>query len=586
MKQWFTRWFNNQKLRVKFFFILLLALSLAFIGTLATSRMTDHAYNDALYERTVQLLTLFSQNVQSELDNVAESSFSIIADNVLQNSLTQLRIQKFASQKWISAQKDANNRLMNISLLHSDIVSIRLRALDGNNTEFYRIMPGAPIPSQFLDDHAAAARAAGGREIWISDENYPGTIFLVRDVREIADLTLNSIGMLAMRVNMDRLVSRCSNTLSNMGMPLLCTIDLKGTRVYASQEKMMTLNFEEKNFALHKTDDGTLFCVRYSPPNSKWVYIAALPYDDIMQSIRWSSGLSMAIAIGALALALTLGALLMTSILRHFQRLLIKYDAYAHGTLTLPAQPDPYENRQDEIGELHRHFDQMAMEHQQMIDEIYVKQQLLLEAQLRQLRAQIQPHFLYNTLESIYCLAEKGGDKRIATMTAALGRMLRATLKDKRDIITLAEDMEIAQEYLNIQLIRYGDQLQANFDIGEEFLSASIPAMTLQPLVENAVRHGAEEMLEPCEIRIFCTQKNEYIDLTVEDNGPGMEEDTLEKLERGEIKPEGLGIGLSNIHQRLRLAFKDESCGLRIQRKAEKTRVIVRILAQGGKKND
>ena len=220
-----------------------------------------------------------------------------------------------------------------------------------------------------------------------------------------------------------------------------------------------------------------------------------------------------------------------------------------------------------------------------MIEEIYVKQQLLLEAQLRQLRAQIQPHFLYNTLESIYCLAEKGGDERIATMTAALGRMLRAALQDKRDIIPIGDDMKIAQEYLSIQLIRYGDQLRADFEIEEEFLSALIPAMTIQPLVENAVRHGAEEMLELCHIRVFCRRQGAYIDLTVEDNGPGMAEDTLEKLERGELRPEGLGIGLNNIHKRLRLAFRDEGCGLRIRREAGRTQVIVRIAGEE-KKDD
>ncbi len=575
----FGKWFSNLKLQRKFFAILLLALLLVFFGTLSISRITNRAYNDALYARTAQLLTLFSQNIQAELDNAVASSFSILADNVLQDALTRLRLEPMGTEEWIEARRTASERLMNISLLCNDITTIRLRSLDG--TIFTRSISGAQIPLSLFYEQEKAAKAAHGREIWIPDPEASGALFLVRDVREIADLSLNSIAMLAMRVDMEKIVDRCCKVLSDMGMPLLCAIDLRGTRVYATQDNILDLDMGNRDFVLHNAGEETLFCVRYDMKGSEWTYIAALPYDEIMQSIRWSSGLSTAIAVAALALALGLGSLLTASILKHVKRLLNKYDAFAHDRWKPTPGEDPYQLRQDEIGELHRQFDHMAAEHQRMIEEIYVKQQLLLEAQLRQLRAQIQPHFLYNTLESIYCLAEQGGHAQIATMTAALGRMLRATLKDTRDLIPLSEDMRIAQEYLNIQLIRYGEQLQAEFRIEEEFLSVRIPAMTLQPLVENAVRHGAEEMLETCRIRLYCRREGRYVDLTIEDNGPGMAEDILEKLKSGEIQPEGLGIGLSNIHKRLRLAFRDEECGLRIRREDGTTRVTVRILGEG-----
>ena len=92
----FGKWFSNLKLQRKFFAILLLALLLVFFGTLSISRITNRAYNDALYARTAQLLTLFSQNIQAELDNAVASSFSILADNVLQDALTRLRLNLWA----------------------------------------------------------------------------------------------------------------------------------------------------------------------------------------------------------------------------------------------------------------------------------------------------------------------------------------------------------------------------------------------------------------------------------------------------------------------------------------------------------
>ena len=236
-----------------------------------------------------------------------------------------------------------------------------------------------------------------------------GRAVLVRDVREIADLSLNSIAMLAMRVDMEKIVDRCCKVLSDMGMPLLCAIDLRGTRVYATQDNILDLDMGNRDFVLHNAGEETLFCVRYDMKGSEWTYIAALPYDEINaihplvvrpvhSHCRGRFGAGAGAGFAAHGVDLKARKALTEQIRRLCPR-------------SLEATPgeDPYQLRQDEIGELHRQFDHMAAEHQRMIEEIYVKQQLLLEAQLRQLRAQIQPHFLYNTLESIYCLAEQGG---------------------------------------------------------------------------------------------------------------------------------------------------------------------------------
>ena len=575
MKNAIITWFRNQKLQIKFSIILLFALLLMFLGMLGTSTMTNQAYNDALYERTVQLLTLFAQNVQEELEGIGDFSFSIIADNVIQDGLTQMRKSKVGSQEWIAARKNVSSRLLNISLTHNDIVSLRLRTADERGTEFKQTKPGDVIPSQLFETQREAALASLGRELWVSDEAVEGTLFLMRDIREVADLTLESIGLLVLQVDMERIITRCCETLSAMNMPLTCAIDLNDVCVYTNQQEIVDLRMDGQNFLLLEGAEETLFCVRYTPSGSPWTYTAAMPYDNIIKSIRYSSGIGIGIAISVLAIVLLLGSRLISSILKHFKVLLAKYDSFASGQLVLPTEPNPYLDRKDEIGELHQRFDQMALEHQRMIDEIYIKHQLLLEAQLQQLRGQIHPHFLYNTLESIYCLAVKANTPQIATMTGALGRLLRATLQDKRYVITLEEDLKITKEYVDIQLIRYGDQLQVIFDVDHPFLSTPIPAMTLQPLVENAVRHCAEEMLDLCQIRIYCQSAGTYTDLIVEDNGPGIDESILEKLRNHETQ--GMGIGLSNIQKRIQLAFHDDRCGLHFQRTDNRTQVIVRL---------
>lgn len=571
-------WFRNLRLQWKFFVILLSALLLVFGGMLITSRMTAQTYNDVLYERTVQLLTLFAQNVQSELEDVTDDSFSILADNVLQTRLSQLNRLSRGDPDYIEASREISTRVVNISFVESNVVSVLLRAADG--TMYARSIFGTSVPNEIFTAHRQAVETAKGGPVFIPDASTPGYVFLLRDIREVEELRLTSLATLGMRVSMERVVARCTAPLLSMHTPLLCAIDFQGTRVYANDNRIWDVRADDGDFSLQSLGGDTFFCVPYTPRGSDWSYTAALPYDEVLDSLRHASSLSTTIAALALGLALLLASLLISSIVRHFQLLIAKYDAFARGEKPDPADIAPYQDRRDEIGELHRQFDKMAAEHQRMIDEIYVKQQLLLEAQLRQLRAQVQPHFLYNTLESISCLADGCEDARIATMATALGRMLRSTLNDKRDIISLREDIAIAEEYLSIQRIRYVDQLHAVFAVQAEFMDAPLPSMTLQPLVENAVRHGAEEMLEVCEIRIYAQRAGRYIDITVEDNGPGMDEDILDKLASGALQAEGLGIGLSNIHQRLRLAFRDEGCGLRIRRENDKTHVIVRILSE------
>ena len=140
----------------------------------------------------------------------------------------------------------------------------------------------------------------------------------------------------------------------------------------------------------------------------------------------------------------------------------------------------------------------------------------------------------------------------------------------------MREDLELTREYLRIQLIRYGERLRVEYDVDESVLPCRIPSMTIQPLVENAIHHAAEEMLDTCVIRISGHAVAGGVDITVEDNGPGMDEDILAKLESGEVKPEGLGIGMRNIHKRVQFAFSD-AYGLQVKCAGGLTQIIVHL---------
>ncbi len=346
--------------------------------------------------------------------------------------------------------------------------------------------------------------------------------------------------------------------------------------MYVSDEVMQNLDMKGE-YSVKDTSRGKLFYCSYSFSKTGWDYVTAVPYDNIFQTVNQALKTSLSVLICVVILMLLAGTKMTASIIRHIEKLIIQCDVFGKGEYKPGSEIyEMYRSRRDEIGKLYRHFDRMARENGKMIQENYVKQQLLLETQVSKLQAQIRPHFIYNTLESVYCLAETNGDRRIAIMTAALGKLLRATLKEQRNVISLKEDMDIAESYLKIQSVRLEERLQVTVQIEEVYQDIRIPAMTIQPIVENAILHAAEEMLELCEIAIYGRERDGFFELVVEDNGPGIDVDIIKKLETKEVMPKGLGIGLTNINKRLKILISEKS-GIVIERDEDRSRVMIRL---------
>ena len=142
-------------------------------------------------------------------------------------------------------------------------------------------------------------------------------------------------------------------------------------------------------------------------------------------------------------------------------------------------------------------------------------------------------------------------------MVEALGALLRVTLNKKESIFTLKQELELVQSYMTIQKIRFEERLEFSVHVPEELLTATIPKLTIQPLVENAIHYGLEEMTEECTICVAADCADNRLRIYVTNSGSLFEENLLEKLQTNEITPHGFGIGLLNIDKRLKLTFGD-----------------------------
>lgn len=212
---------------------------------------------------------------------------------------------------------------------------------------------------------------------------------------------------------------------------------------------------------------------------------------------------------------------------------------------------------EDELSLLNQYFDDMTLEFKKMIRENYEKEVLLSQTQLKFLEQQINPHFLFNTLDSINWLAKKNRQAQISVMVESLGNLLRASLNQDNDLIPIQEELAVLESYVAIQRFRFADSLSVQFDVQETALPAMIPKLVLQPLVENAITHSREDSDDPCEIRVRICRKGDLVDVCVENNGPEIDVDILSKIRNGSVVPRGNGIGLINIDTRLCLIFGD-----------------------------
>ena len=237
----------------------------------------------------------------------------------------------------------------------------------------------------------------------------------------------------------------------------------------------------------------------------------------------------------------------------------------------------------DELGRLSAKFNHMQRRIEALIKNIEEKQRSLRQAEMNALALQVNPHFLYNTLDLIKWSIRLGKTDEAAQIVVRLGKLLRRLLNEHGEVVPVGEEMDLVRAYLEIQRYRYADKLRIFFDIEEAILPLRIPKLVLQPLIENAIVHGLEGQLSGGELTVSGRREGAYLRFVVSDDGAGMSAETLERVRR--MKPNGMyNIGLSNVNQRARL-YGDERCGVEIESALGVGTTItltLKVLAQGG----
>ena len=229
-----------------------------------------------------------------------------------------------------------------------------------------------------------------------------------------------------------------------------------------------------------------------------------------------------------------------------------------------------------EVQNLSVSFEHMVHRIQKLMATVRSEEINLRKTELKALQAQINPHFLYNTLDSISWMCEQGKNAEAVLMVNALARLFRISISRGHELIPIEKELQHAEAYLQIQKYRYKNQFTYHFTVDESCTQYLCNKITLQPIIENAIVHGLDLMVEDGRIVIRVFSREDDIFFTVEDNGVGMEPEQIEEIFRR--KPDGKsGIGIKNVNDRLKIWF-GEKYGVTITSVPDEgTRVTVRM---------
>lgn len=307
-------------------------------------------------------------------------------------------------------------------------------------------------------------------------------------------------------------------------------------------------------------------------PGTGLMVLQQLP-DDIVPQLRKVLSSTALAALGlSLPLCLMLAYFIAQSVSRPVQQLKRSMEKVRQGDLRTKVEVAGH----DEISELGNAFNEMTERIAQLIRHVEEKQQSLRVAEAKALSLQVNPHFIYNTLELIRWSAKMNKNDVAVSITVNFGKLLRRILNNKEDMVTVSYEMEMVNAYVEIQRQRYGDRLSVECDLPKELLEERIPKLLLQPLLENAIVHGLEDKPGRGLVTLAARSDADYLYFTVSDNGVGMSEETLERVRT--LKENGMyNIGLHNVHERAAI-YGDQRCGLQINSTlGEGTRILLTV---------
>jgi two-component system, sensor histidine kinase YesM len=565
---------KNQPLssRLIVFSAFLVVIPMIVVGLISYQRSANVLENEAR-QYSWQIMEQVKSHVEHYVRDIEIIGLRIINHPDMK---TILRMQNIEEVEQANARRPVVELLQNSAYSRSDITNITLilnnfLIIDSTGRDI--IKPTSNIANEYWFDKVPAS----GEPMLVSrvipwrDTNEP-VISIIR--RLVNPMTLEPMGMLIIDVNFRR-IQEIAHLVTVGRTGYMVILDSQGHYMYHPSLWQLgnESTFEHLDQILSNSSGSVLsggadrdFLTYSHSPFLGWTLVTSIPYRELTagigyigRTIIWSIVITLGVAY---LLGIGLAASIITPV-RVLQQLLKRVEL---GDFSQKAEVAS----RDELGLLAHGYNKMVERLKELLEEVYFSKlretELSLqqkESELKVLQAQVNPHFLYNSLETIRGMALDRDMDDIADMASSLARLLRYNLKNQLPFVTLQRELEVCELYLRVQKYRFEEQLNYEFLVPEHLLEQQIVKFSLQPLVENCVVHGFEPGIGSTNIRIIAESDTAegILLVTVSDTGVGMSEEKLQmiqkRLEERETEADTKHIGIENVHRRIKHLFGD-----------------------------
>lgn len=542
--------------------LIILTLAISIIPTITLGiisyKFSMELLKESVTNETVMKFEKANAEIDTRLKEIEEYSIFILSNSSVQKML-QISNDEERLKYGDEVRGIMNRALSAVNSIHS----IQLYDRDGNLL-FYKsfVYYENAFQSQIMNTNIKnepvyeKAKALRGKRFWTKLYQGSNKLSMVRAVNALA--SQNQIGVLIININEDQ-IEGLFKTLEHMDTGFLMLYEWDESIIYSSENTNQVpvsdviKHVKIDNKGSFRVNGKEYIYINYYSRLNDWNMVAMIPREKLFAPINIIKNVTIIIVAACFVISIVFSVIIAYYIMKPVTTLRMLMKQVENGDLNIRYHSDNH----DEISQLGYVFNAMLNKLNKLICENIEKQRRIRVEELKALQTQIKPHFLYNTLDNVYWMAQLIDAKEICDILSALANYYRISLSKGAEIIKIRDEINHVKNYMTIQKIRYENKIDCNIQIPDEILDMYIVKLTLQPIVENAIYHGLRGLDRHGNICITGRATDGIVIIEVRDNGRGMSEEKITRVISGFDDKNKEGYGLSNVNERIRLNFGD-----------------------------
>jgi len=518
-------------------------------------------------ETTVETLKQIDKNMDSLFGNVDDMSKYTLSNREVR---TLLKLEDNELAESTELLININEAYANLTNSKSYIAAINIYGVNGQSFE----SAGASYPVDVTSIKEQESLVPIDGRLLVSPTYKRayytlGNQYIISVYRHILDINNLSrqLGLLRIDIS-EKIINGIYKDIAIGETGYIFIADKEGTIISHSDKKVIGKNIQDEGYSsivfsnqegdYKETINGeNVLITYYQSSKHNMIFLGRVPYKELIDNVNKARNLTIALTLIAIIITSIFFYILSTRISVPIKTLMESMQQLEKGDFDIKIDV----NRADEIGKLSESFNQMVDQLKGLIEENYLTKIKRKEAELEALQSQINPHFLYNTLDIAYWSSRMENAPKTEAIISHLAKVFKLGLNKGNEITTINKEIEHLESYLFIQMLRYDDKPEIRFDIAESIKDNKIIKLLLQPIVENALQHGIADMEEGGYVYVRGYDDGNEIVFEIEDNGKGIEPEKIDRMLQEKSNKEGYGI--NNVYKRIKLYY-GEGYGLNI----------------------